>query len=59
MLLGEFIYSNEFMCLGEFMYSDEFMSLGEFMYSDEFTALCSAGAIPYLWVQLFSSPLAQ
>ncbi len=64
MLLGEFIYSNEFMSLGKIMYSDEFMSLDEFIYSDEFmlldefiyldefVSLDSASAIPYFWGRL-------
>ncbi len=29
MLLGEFIYSDEFILLNEFIYSDEFMLLGQ------------------------------
>ncbi len=52
MLLGEFIYSDEFMLVGEFVYLDEFMLLGEFIYSDEFMSSYSAGAIPYFGVQV-------
>ncbi len=52
MMLGEFIYSDEFILVGKFIYSDEFMLLGEFIYSDEFMSSYFAGAIPYFGVRV-------